>query len=71
MSLGKLDFNFPPKFDQSHYDNNKVIIPDTTSDGTSILDLKVMDPNPEDSQYYTLDGDDDKFEIVGNQLKVK
>ena len=71
MSLGKLDFNLPPKFDQSHYDNNKVIIPDTTSDGTSILDLKVMDPNPEDSQYYTLDGDDDKFEIVGNQLKVK
>ena len=70
-SLGKLDFNLPPKFDQSHYDNNKVIIPDTTSDGTSILDLKVMDPNPEDSQYYTLDGDDDKFEIVGNQLKVK
>ena len=71
MSLGKLDFNLPPKFDQSHYDNNKVIIPDTTSDGTSILDLKVIDPNPEDSQYYTLDGDDDKFEIVGNQLKVK
>ena len=71
MSLGKLDFNLPPKFDQSHYDNNKVIIPDTTSDGTPILDLKVMDPNPEDSQYYTLDGDDDKFEIVGNQLKVK
>ena len=71
MSLGKLDFNLPPKFDQSHYDNNKVIIPDTTSDGTPILDLKVIDPNPEDSQYYTLDGDDDKFEIVGNQLKVK
>ena len=71
MSLGKLDFNLPPKFDQSHYDNNKVIIPDTTSDGTSILDLKVIDPNPEDSQYYTLDGDDDKFEIVGNQLIVK
>ena len=70
-SLGKLDFNLPPKFDQSHYDNNKVIISDTTSDGTSILDLKVMDPNPEDSQYYTLDGDDDKFEIVGNQLIVK
>ena len=71
MSLGKLDFNLPPKFDQSHYDNNKVIIPDTTSDGTPILDLKVIDPNLEDSQYYTLDGDDDKFEIVGNQLKVK
>ena len=71
MSLGKLDFNLPPKFDQSHYDNNKVIIPDTTSDGTPILDLKVIDPNPEDSQYYTLDGDDDKFEIVRNQLKVK
>ena len=70
-SLGKLDFNLPPKFDQSHYDNNKVIIPDTTSDKTPILDLKVIDPNPEDSQYYTLDGDDDKFEIVGNQLKVK
>jgi len=33
--------------------------------------LKKLYPNPEDSQYYTLDGDDDKFEIVGNQLKVK